>query len=148
MNIRAMTADDLDAVVHIEYSATDFPWPKSQFAESLRAGHHCRVLETEYGLAAFAIFSTVLDEACLLDIAVCPGYQRQGLARQLLSEGMAFLRQQKIKCCFLEVRVSNQRAVDLYRRNGFCDVGLRKNYYQAAAGREDAIVMKLALADD
>jgi ribosomal-protein-alanine N-acetyltransferase len=140
-----MTADDLDAVVHIEYSVTNFPWPRSQFEESLHAGHRCMVLETDYGLGGFAVFSSVLDEATLLDIAVSPHYQGQGLAKQLLTEGLQVLQQQQISQCFLEVRASNQRAINLYKRFGFCQVGERHNYYPAAKGREDAIVMKLQL---
>ena len=145
MIIRPMTEDDLTAVVAIEYSVTDFPWPRSQFEESLKAGHRCRVLEIEYGIAGFSIFSTVVDEATLLDIAVSPAFQKQGLGRYLLSEGLAALREQQLRFCFLEVRNSNQRARQLYLENGFEEVGHRNNYYPAAEGREKAIVMKLQL---
>lgn len=140
-----MTEADLDAVVYIEYSVTDFPWPKTLFADSLNAGHRCQVLDTDYGIGGFTVVSTVADEATLLNIAVAPQCQGEGLGKLLLQECLEAIQQQQITQCFLEVRSSNCRAINLYHRSGFVSAGERRNYYPAATGREDAIVMKWQL---
>ena len=140
--IRSMTERDLDAVVYVEYSVTDFPWPRTQFIDSLNAGHRCQVLETDYGIAGFTIVSTVVDEATLLNIAVAPQCQGEGLGRVLLKDCLDAIAQQQVTQCFLEVRSSNRRAINLYQSAGFVSVGERRKYYPAASGREDAIVMR------
>jgi ribosomal-protein-alanine N-acetyltransferase len=144
--IRPMTEDDLDAVVYIEYSATNFPWGRQQFLDSLNAGHRCTVMQSDEGVAGFAIFSSVIDEATLLDIAVALPAQKQGVGRALLRDGLRELQQQNVAYCFLEVRASNKPAQALYQTQGFKAVGRRKQYYQTRDGREDAIVMKLELS--
>ncbi len=147
MIFRPMCENDLDAVVHIEYSAAQFPWPKSQFLDSLQSGHRGTVMEVEDGLAGFSLLSTVLDEATLLNIVVCPLYQGRGWGRQLLAEGMRWLCAQQIKQCFLEVRKSNHKAIGLYQGVGFQKVGERLRYYPAEEGREDAVIMSCLLAE-
>ena len=67
--------------------------------------------------------------------------QGQGLGRKLLDFLLKDTREQQAEVMFLEVRVSNIRAIELYEQNGFAEVGQRKGYYPAEGGREDAIVM-------
>jgi ribosomal-protein-alanine N-acetyltransferase len=82
-----------------------------------------------------------VDEAELLDIAIAAQHQRQGWGHDLLEEMMALARRHDMRRMVLEVRASNAAAISLYRRAGFADIGLRRDYYPAERGREDAILM-------
>lgn len=143
-----MQMQDLSAVSIVESAAAGFPWPKSQFADSLAAGHDCTVLQDGRAILGFMIFSRVLDEANLLNIAVHPNAQGKGYGRQLLEAGLAQQAEQGASQCFLEVRVSNNGALSLYQSMGFVTVGERKNYYPARQGRENAWVMRRTLSGE
>lgn len=143
MIVRPVSEQQLDQLVTIEQSVTEFPWPRSQFAQSLVSGHSLlglQITEAEE-LIGFAVFSSVVDEASLLNIAVDSKYQGQGFGRALLLQGLESLQHEGAVRCFLEVRESNQPAIHLYRSLGFIIAGTRKNYYPAAQGREDALLM-------
>jgi ribosomal-protein-alanine N-acetyltransferase len=87
-----------------------------------------------------------VDEVHLLNITVAPAHQRQGWAPVMLDALAIWARGQGAQWLWLEVRVGNARAKAVYERYGFRHVGTRRNYYPAtAAGREDALVMSLAL---
>lgn len=135
-----MTADDLDAVTVLEASLQAFPWSRGNFADSLLAGHDVRVCRAGGDLVGFAVVMPVLDEAHLLNIGVDRGYQGQGLGARLLQRVIDDARAGGAKRLLLEVRSSNRQAIGFYRRFGFVQIGLRRGYYPAAAGREDALV--------
>ncbi|WP_101756566.1 ribosomal protein S18-alanine N-acetyltransferase [Oceanicoccus sp. KOV_DT_Chl] len=145
MNLRRMLPRDLEQVAAVETAAAAFPWPQSQFASSLVDGHICTVLQIDDVVLGFTVFSKVLDESTLLNIAVHPDFQGHGYGRQLLQQGLTQLVDGGIKQCFLEVRVSNNGAKALYQSLGFDVVGERKQYYPAHNGREDALVMSCQL---
>ena len=86
---------------------------------------------------------TVGDEAELLTIGVRPDLQGRGLGRAMLDRMTDAMRTRKCTRCHLEVRESNERAIRLYETSGFVRVGLRKNYYRTAEGREHAVLMTL-----
>ena len=146
ITIRSMCADDLAAVAAIEAECSPFPWPLSQFADSLSAGHRCRVAQAGSALCGFSIFTTAADQASLLNIAVCRSEQGRGIGKNLLLEGLRALTSSDAQRCLLEVRLSNHSAQQLYRSQGFRVVGERKKYYPAAVGREDALVMSRDLS--
>jgi ribosomal-protein-alanine N-acetyltransferase len=81
------------------------------------------------------------DEAELLNIGVASAYQRQGVARALLTDMLTTAKVQSRQRVFLEVRVSNIPAIELYCRTGFAVAGERRNYYKNAQGSENALVM-------
>ena len=83
------------------------------------------------------------DEIHLLNIAVSPQMQRNGYARLMLSRLIDYARQHESQKILLEVRSSNTSAQSLYAGYGFEQIGLRKAYYPAIGGREDAVVMAL-----
>ncbi len=136
--IRKMTHFDLEPVFSIEQVSYEFPWTMGILTDCLRVGYHCFVYEQHDEIRAYAIISTVLDEAHLLNICVAPEYQRQGFGRQFLQWLMDFMREQGTKTMYLEVRMSNQTAIDLYQSMGFNELGIRRNYYPTTQGREDA----------
>jgi ribosomal-protein-alanine N-acetyltransferase len=104
------------------------------------------VRDADGELAGYYLLMYALDEAHLLDVAVAGKRQRQGLGRRLLYQIGARALGQGMESILLEVRPSNERALEVYRRHGYVQIGRRKGYYPAGpAGREDAIVMRLDL---
>lgn len=142
---RAMTVRDIDAVQTIEAAAYSFPWSRGNFIDSLAAGYTAEVLEDDGVPVAYFVAMLGVDELHLLNITVAPPFQGQGHGQLLLGAVQDLGRRHGLAQLLLEVRRSNSRAQTLYRRCGFVDVGLRRGYYPAAQGREDAIVMSLSL---
>jgi ribosomal-protein-alanine N-acetyltransferase len=139
--IRMMEEGDLAWVVELERELQRFPWGETHFRDSLRDGHYAWVVEVEGRPVAFAVVMLVIDEAHLLDIGVARDFQRQGVARRLLDYIYAWVNELGAAWILLEVRPSNEAALNVYERQGFSRIGRRKDYYPAAQGREDAIVM-------
>jgi len=142
---RPMQARDVEAVAAIEATAYSFPWTRGNFIDSLAAGYAAELLEAEDRLAGYFVAMAGVDELHLLNITVAPALQGQGYGSLLLSRVQALARQQSLPRLLLEVRGSNTRARGLYLRRGFVDLGLRRGYYPAAQGREDALVMSLTV---
>jgi len=138
---RAMGHFDLKEVMAIETQAYSFPWTEGIIRDCLRIGYRCRILEVQDRIEAYGILSIVAGEAHILNLCVRPESFGQGLARSMLRHLLDVARINAAMTIFLEVRPSNPRAVMLYQRAGFCEVGIRKDYYPAPSGREDALVM-------
>lgn len=141
-----MNERDLDGVARLEAGLQAFPWSRGNFADSLQAGHSVWVLRIGGDLVGFSVVMSVLDEAHLLNIGVDRGYQGRGYGARLLRQVMENARLNGAQKLFLEVRPSNDQAVALYRHFGFRQIGLRKGYYPAAGGREDALIFDKELA--
>jgi len=141
-----MNERDLDGVTALEASLQPFPWSRGNFADSLAAGHSVWVCRLGGELIGFSVVMSVIDEAHLLNIGVGKRFQGQGYGARLLRNAMECARLGGAAKLFLEVRPSNDRAVDLYRHFGFRQIGLRKGYYPAVIGREDALVFDKELA--
>mgnify|MGYP001767073894 CR=1 FL=1 len=141
-----MNERDLDGVAALEASLQVFPWSRGNFADSLAGGHSVWVMRLGGDLVGFSVVMSVLDEAHLLNIGVAERYQGQGYGARLLRHAMECARLGGAQKLFLEVRPSNERAVDLYRHFGFRQIGLRKGYYPAVTGREDALIFDRELA--
>jgi ribosomal-protein-alanine N-acetyltransferase len=139
---------DVETLLAIESSAYEFPWSRGNFVDSLNAGYLARKRVDATGAwLGYFIAMPGVQELHLLNLTVAPQHQRRGHARamldRLVNEGSA-LGAQRI---WLEVRVSNERAQQVYRRYGFRDIGVRRGYYPAGPlARENAIVMSLDLA--
>lgn len=140
-----MRQGDIEPVSEIEKRAYVFPWTPGIFRDCLRAGHQCWVLEGGANLLGYGVLSAAAGEAHILNICIAPEYQGRGHGRRLLRRMVDLARWHKAEQVFLEVRPSNPRAIQLYREEGFNEIGHRPNYYPAAKGREDAIVMALEL---
>ena len=146
--LRPMLYLDLKEVMTIEKRAYEFPWTEGIFRDCLRVGYLCRVLETPHGfIQAYGVLSVAAGEAHILNLCVRPELQGRGLSRHLLDYLLELTIASHARTVFLEVRVSNQRALRLYANAGFCEVGLRRGYYPAVKGREDALVLAKELAE-
>ena len=144
LRVRPAVAADLDALCRIEARAAPTPWDRDRFAESL-VEHQVLALDAGGELRGFAVFRRVMDEAELLNIAVAPEHARRGGGRTILRAVLARLAGQA-RCLHLEVRAGNVPAIGLYESLGCVRVGLRRGYYPAAGGREDAILMRIDLS--
>lgn len=140
-----MREADLADVMAIECAVYSHPWTRGNFADSLRAGYECWTWRLERVLVGYFVLMTVADEAHLLNLSIAARYQRQGQGRALLAEAGRMARRLGARHMFLEVRPTNLAALALYARAGFRRVAVRRGYYPAVAGREDALVLSLAL---
>jgi ribosomal-protein-alanine N-acetyltransferase len=152
--LEPMTIGHLDAVCAIEQTAYSHPWSRANFIDSLAVGYECRLLvgpaQAPRGAAPDAVIGYFVamkgvDEVHLLNITVAPAFQRQGWAPLMLDALAGWSRAQGAQWLWLEVRTGNARALHVYERHGFRRVGVRRGYYPAHGGREDAIVMSLRL---
>ena len=143
--LERMREEDLPAVMAIEQAIYTHPWTQANFADSLRAGYECRVWRVNGELVGYFILMAAAGEAHLLNLSVAEPHQRRGHGAALLSEAAGLARSLAAKNVFLEVRPSNRAAQKLYTRFGFRKVAVRRGYYPAHAGREDALVLTLAL---
>lgn len=144
--IRRLTSDDLDRVMEIECTAYPFPWTRTIFADCIRVGYDCHGLFLGERLVAYSVQTQAADESHLLNLCVEPSWQRRGYGGVLLEHAVRVARSHGCVSMFLEVRPSNRAGIALYERYGFRIIGTRRNYYRAAGGREDAVVMRLWLA--
>jgi len=143
-----MTVAQLDAVVAIEVAAYAFPWSRGNFIDSLAAGYPARVLrDGRRQVIGYFIAMDGVDEMHLLNITVAPAEQGRGHGRRMLDALVDLCRARQACQLWLEVRESNARARALYLRYGFKHIGVRRGYYPAHGGREDAAVMSLDLAE-
>lgn len=145
MQLHPMRPADLPAIHEIERAANQFPWSLKNFADSLQAGYQGWIVREDQQIIAFALVQHVLDEAHLLNICVRPDRQGCGLGRQLLDRLIDLVSSRGSSLMVLEVRRSNQRAQALYLSAGFNEMSVRRGYYPAAQGREDAVLMGITL---
>lgn len=147
-HIRKMTADDLHAVIEVERVAFKNPWSPELLRRELTHEWSTILLAEEptangMELLGFAIFWVVHDEVHILNVATAPKHRRRGVARAVMEATLDFGRGKKCTLATLEVRRSNEGALNLYKSFGFRAVGIRPNYYVDEG--EDAIVMVLDL---
>lgn len=142
---RSMELDDLEAVMRIEPSIYPYPWTRGNFSDSLNSGYSAWVLMLDEYIIGYSLMMMVLDEAHLLNLSIAKDYQKQGLGRYLLEYMVNTAKNNQMANMFLEVRLSNISAIALYEKMGFNEMAIRRGYYPAAVGREDAVLMGLAL---
>jgi [ribosomal protein S18]-alanine N-acetyltransferase len=145
VDVRPMHELDVPVVVAIERAAYQFPWSEGIFRDCLRVGYVCRVIAVGDDTAGYGIMSVGAGEAHILNVCVRDEYRCRGLARKLLLLLLDRARLAGMYEAFLEVRPSNTPAARLYQSLGFEQVGIRRGYYQATVGREDAAVLRRIL---
>lgn len=141
-HFRDMNDADLDAVMAIENVIYTHPWTRGNFADSLDAGSKCWVMECGGAMVGYAVLNLAAGEAHLLNLSIAATSQRRGLGAAFLLYLFDFIKKNDVQALFLEVRESNVIARRLYMRAGFHQIGVRRGYYPAYGGREDAIVLE------
>ena len=139
--IRAMHQADIELVSTIESETYDFPWSDGIFRDCLLAGYTSVVLDRDGEVCGYGIMSIAAGEAHLLNICVSEELRRQGTGRRLLKYLLARAKTFGAECVYLEVRPSNEAALNLYDSMNFEIIGVRRNYYKALHGTEDAVVL-------
>ena len=146
VRLEPLTDARLDDVVRIENSAYAHPWTRGNFADSIKSGYQLLALMGGDTLIGYFVAMEGVEEAHLLNITVAPEFQGQGYGVLMLDALALWARSRHAQCLWLEVRVSNARAMQVYERYGYTRVGERKNYYPADLGqREHAVVMSMTL---
>jgi [ribosomal protein S18]-alanine N-acetyltransferase len=145
VRFRPMSLTDVPAVIAVERGSYQFPWSEGVFRDCVRVGYVCRVIEFADEVAGYGIMSYGAGEAHILNVCVRQDLRGAGVGRRLMEYLLEKARAAAMQDVFLEVRPSNPTAIRLYESLGFTRVGVRKAYYQALGGREDAWVYKLDL---
>jgi ribosomal-protein-alanine N-acetyltransferase len=153
--LRPARLEDVGVLAVIDASASANPWSEGQFnaacAESaggrntVLVVHQLDQLDQHNPIDGFIVFSQVLDEASVHNIAVRSSRQGRGLGHLLLKASMEQMRCAGAVRCLLEVRQSNTAARRLYEGHGFVPDGERKNYYPGPPTRENAVLMSRIL---
>lgn len=145
-NLRPMAQEHLDSVVDIERRAYLFPWTEGIFQDCLKVGYSAWVITSPTDeVLAYGLMSMAVGEAHILNLCVEPGCQRTGIGRFLLTHLQRLARGANMDLILLEVRRSNEAAIALYLGMGFSKLGVRKGYYPAREGSEDALLLGFEL---
>lgn len=146
--LRPAGSGDAEALEAID-AVNPVPWSARQFTDAVASSAERQqiVLVVHRGdlLDGFIVYSRVLDEVSIHNIAVRAGKQGQGLGRMLLAGSFQRMKTDGAMRCVLEVRASNVAARRLYGSAGFAQDGRRKDYYRAGDTREDAVLMSRKL---
>lgn len=145
LDFRPMRTEDIDRIILIERAAYPYPWTRGNFVDCLASGYSCWVAEVAGEVVAYSILMAGAGEGHVLNCCVAPGWQGRGVGRSMMIRLMQSAPDYGVDCIFLEVRPTNGKAISLYESLGFETVGLRRNYYPADQGREDALVMRFCL---
>lgn len=138
--LRAACEYDLAEILAIEQAAYDFPWTEGLLRDCLTKDYYFCLLVEQQEIIGYGIMSCVMDEAHILNICIDPQWQGQGRGKRLLFHLLDIARKYKAKMAFLEVRISNAIAQQLYESNGFDQYGTRKDYYPMGRIWEDAVL--------
>jgi len=143
---KTMGESHLERVFEIEQLAYDYPWTKGIINDCLKTGYIGVVCIIDKQIQGYAIMLRGVDEVHLLNICIHPDFRQQKIATKLLKYMLNISIFMKANNLFLEVRKSNTQAINLYKKNGFKQIGTRKDYYRSKQGREDAITFKKDLS--
>lgn len=143
---RRMTESEIDLIMAIENAMYPHPWTRGNFRDSLLAGYHCPVMEIDHAIIGYSVLVIAADEAHLLNLSIASAWQRRGCGWEFLQHLLKLARDFGAGRIMLEVRPSNAAGRGLYAAAGFREIAIRRDYYPAHDGREDAVVMELELA--
>ncbi|MBN1154960.1 ribosomal protein S18-alanine N-acetyltransferase [candidate division KSB1 bacterium] len=141
LSIRSMALSDIPEIVEIEKLAFADPWTEESFLYDLLYPYKKLAITglLRDNIVAYLLSVFIADELHLHNIAVHPEYQGQGIAKLMLWYMLSVAQYERVGVCHLEVRVSNQNAIELYKKFGFEILGQRRGYYQN--NKEDALLM-------
>jgi len=137
---RPMQHDDIDNIMRLETSLHPYPWTKGIFKDCLNAGYLCYLAEINNEIIAYSALSYGAGESHILNISVSKKFQKKGFGKQTLQFILQQAKTKNADMTLLEVRGSNHSAIGLYESQGFNEIGIRKGYYPAPNGKEDAIM--------
>ncbi len=133
--------NDLPRIIEVEKDLHISPWTLKNFRDALSAKNLFKIFTIDSKLVGYYVALFATDECQLLNVSVHKNFQNKGVGNQLMTSLKKNCVQSNISSIFLEVRASNKKAMNLYQKNGFNEIGIRNNYYKTHAGWEDAILM-------
>ncbi|HSH24435.1 MAG TPA: ribosomal protein S18-alanine N-acetyltransferase [Massilibacterium sp.] len=141
VTIRLMEERDIPSILEVEHASFSIPWTEEAFRNELTLNKFAvyLVVEMNQKVIGYAGMWVIIDESHITNIAILPEYRGEGLGNLLFAEMIQLAQTLGAKTMTLEVRVSNDVAIQLYRKYGFQDGGIRKGYY--TDNHEDALVM-------
>jgi len=139
--ILPMGLADMDAIYRLECLCHSHPWSKKLFLSNFGKRYFNHVILDNNEVVGYFVASSVAGEVTLMNIAIAPDKQGQGLGCQLLQFLIDLSREKQEQEIWLEVRASNASALALYEKLDFIEVDRRKDYYPCESGREDAVIM-------
>ena len=138
---RDMKEEDIDQILEVEHASFATPWSREAFYNEIYNNKFAVyiVLEEDQKIIGYVGAWVVIDEAHITNVAILPSYRGKKLGEALLRKMMTVAKDMGARSMTLEVRVTNNVAQSLYRKLGFQNGGIRKNYY--TDNQEDALVM-------
>ena len=140
INLQIASFSDLDQISTIEKETNEYPWSPNNFKSSLDAGNSSIVLKDKKNILGYAFFSVIGTDSHLLNITISKDYQGRGYGKKILEKVLFQSKVLGATIVFLEVRVSNHKAIDFYKKFGFKMDAIRYNYYDGNP-KEDALLM-------
>ena len=150
ISFNRLTPVEIPSALSIEERNSDYPWSQGQFTSSLENRNNlCYCLSLKGKTVGYLIAMLTLDSADILNIGIDPDYKRHGHGTALLNHVIEELRKRDIGEILLEVRAGNKPAIQFYKRQGFEEISVRKNYYTKNSNnqshREDGIIMRIEI---
>lgn len=138
--LRQLYKSDIDQILAIEESVHVAPWAEDTFHTCFDAGYLGWCIESNKRIVGFVMASYRADECHILNLCVARPQQGQGWGRKLMEHALAEASRLGILVAYLEVRASNSRAIELYKKMHFQQIGERRHYYPTVSGHEDALI--------
>ncbi len=150
ISFNKLSSIEIPSVLSIEERNSDYPWTQLQFTTSLENNNNlCYSLILKGKTIGYLITMLAIDSADILNIGIDPNFQRKGYGKALLKHLIEELRKRDIYEILLEVRVGNKSAIQFYKRQGFKEISVRKNYYTKNSNNrsqgEDGIIMRIEI---
>ena len=140
LDIQRLSLDDVTAIEQIEQRSMPAPWSRMMFvSEIVKSTSICLGAFVDNALVGYVIVSRYVDAWHVMNLVVVPEYRREGIATRLLATLFDLTADDDRRGFTLEVRVSNDAAIELYQGLGFQGQGIRRGYY--TDNREDALIM-------
>lgn len=140
--LRPMNFDDLEEVVNLDEKCFPDPWSLDTFVHEITKNHMASYVvlvdENKKKIAGYAGMWIILDEAHITNVAVLAEYRGKKIGQMLMERQIRDSMVAGAIKMTLEARLSNIVAINLYKKIGFIEVGVRKKYYE---DKEDAVIM-------
>lgn len=141
MLIREMKVEDLPRIIELEHQLFTSVWKEEDFIYEIEENQfsHNFVLEDESYIIGYGGVYIMYENSEITTLGVDSLYQRHGYGKILLEHMISLAKEKECEIMSLEVRISNEKAIGLYKKLGFEQAGIRKNYYED--NHEDAYLM-------
>jgi [ribosomal protein S18]-alanine N-acetyltransferase len=140
LDIQRLSLEDVGAIEQIEQRSMPAPWSRMMFvSEIVKATSICLGAFVDNVLIGYVIVSRYVDAWHVMNLVVAPEHRREGIATRMLATLFDLTADDDRRGFTLEVRVSNEAAIELYSGLGFTGQGIRRGYY--TDNREDALIM-------